>query len=111
MLNGRAFCEYHYARVGQNRRGMWLAMLILIIGLAAFVAAVFYAAPAMRTSLQRPLLIIVGFLLALVPALVWLGVFYLQDRVSRSRNDSSSVSLFWACTGGGDRPATDPKRV
>ncbi len=80
MLGGRAFCEDHYARVGQNRRGMWLAILILIIGLAAFVAAVFYAAPAVRTNLQGPLLTIVGLLLALVPAAVWLSVFYLQDR-------------------------------
>lgn len=81
MLGGRAFCEEHYLRVSQNRRGMWLAVLILIIGLALFVAGVFYAAQAARSSLQGAPLIIAGLLLALVPAAVWLIVFYLQDRV------------------------------
>ena len=39
MLGGRAFCEEHYARVGRNRRGAWVAMVALVIGLAAFMAA------------------------------------------------------------------------
>jgi len=80
MFGGRAFCDDHYARLGQNRRGMWLAMLVLIIGLAAFVAGVFFAAPALRTNLQGLWLTIAGLLLALVPAAAWLSVFYLQDR-------------------------------
>jgi len=80
MFGGRAFCDDHYARLGQNRRGMWLAMLVLIIGLAAFVAGVSFVAPALRTNLQGPWLIVVGLLLAMVPAAVWLSVFYLQDR-------------------------------
>lgn len=80
MFGGRAFCDDHYARLGQNRRGMWLAMLVLIIGLAAFVAGIFFAAPALRTNLQGPWLTIAGLLVALVPAAVWLSVFYLQDR-------------------------------
>lgn len=80
MLGGRAFCEEHYARVGGSRRGLWLAMLFLILGLALFVTAVFFAAPAVRDSLAGPALILVGLLLALVPAAIWLVVFYLQDR-------------------------------
>jgi RsiW-degrading membrane proteinase PrsW (M82 family) len=81
MLGGRVFCEDHYTRVRQNRRGMWLATLALIVGLVVFVAAVFFAAPALRETLQGPPLIIAGLLLALVPAAVWLIAFYLQDRV------------------------------
>ncbi len=80
MLGGRVFCEDHYARVGQSRRGMWMAMLALIVGLGLFVTAVFFAAPGIRGSLQGAPLILVGLLLALVPAAVWLIVFYLQDR-------------------------------
>jgi RsiW-degrading membrane proteinase PrsW (M82 family) len=67
--------------VGQSRRGAWLALLILIIGLALFVTAVYFAAPAVRGFLQGPALVLVGLLLALVPAAIWLTVFYLQDRV------------------------------
>jgi len=80
MFGGRAFCEEHYARLGRNRSAMWVAMLILILGLAAFVAAVFLLAPSVRDSLQGTPLLVVGLLLALVPAVIWLFVFYLQDR-------------------------------
>ncbi len=80
MLGGRAFCEEHYARVGRNRKGVWLAMVALVIGLALFVTAVFFAAPAIRGTLQGPALVLAGLILALVPAAVWLIVFYLQDR-------------------------------
>jgi protease PrsW len=81
MLGGRAFCDEHYARVGRSRPGLWLATLILIIGLGLFVTGVFFAAPAVRDSLQGPVLVLAGLLLALVPAAVWLVVFYLQDRI------------------------------
>lgn len=81
LLGGRVFCEEHYARVGQSRRGLWLASLALIVGLALFTAAVFFAAPTFReTVLQGPVLVLIGLLLALIPAAVWLVVFYLQDR-------------------------------
>lgn len=80
MLGGRVFCEEHYARVSQPRRGIWTATLVLIIGLALFVTAVFFAAPGMRGALQGAPLTLVGLLLALVPAAIWLLVFYLQDR-------------------------------
>jgi RsiW-degrading membrane proteinase PrsW (M82 family) len=78
MLGGRAFCDEHYGRVGQNRKGMWTAIAALIVGLAAFVAAVFFLAP--ENALSGPALVAVGLLLALVPAVIWLVVFYLQDR-------------------------------
>ncbi len=80
MLGGRVFCEEHYARVGQHRRGIWAATLALIVGLGLFVTAVFFAAPGIRDSLQGAPLVLIGLLLALVPAVVWLLVFYLQDR-------------------------------
>lgn len=78
MLGGRAFCDEHYGRVGRNRKGMWTAMAALIVGLAAFVAAVFFLAP--ENALSGTALVAVGLLLALVPAVIWLVVFYLQDR-------------------------------
>ena len=78
MLGGRAFCDEHFARVGRDRKGMWTAILVLIFGLAAFVAAVFFLAP--ENALTGPALVAVGLLLALVPAVIWLVVFYLQDR-------------------------------
>jgi RsiW-degrading membrane proteinase PrsW (M82 family) len=60
---------------------MWIASVALVAGLVLFVLAVFALAPLFRTGLQGAGLVIAGVVLALVPAAVWLGVFYLQDRV------------------------------
>lgn len=80
-VGGRIFCERHYAKLQQNRRSVWGASLALIVGLALFVLAMFWLAPALRNTLHGIPLIIAGLVLALVPAAVWLLVFYLQDRV------------------------------
>lgn len=80
LLGGRVFCEQHYAQVGRNRRGMWTATAALVLGLTAFVAIVFALAPSLRETLQGNALFIAGLVLALIPAVVWLAVFYLQDR-------------------------------
>lgn len=82
MVGGRAFCEKHYLRVGRDRRGVWGATLALIGGLALFVLAISSLAPLLRGgSLNGAPLLAVSLILALVPAILWLVVFYLQDRV------------------------------
>ncbi len=80
ILGSRAFCEKHYSRIGRDRRGLWMATLGLIAGLVLFVLAVQALAPALPGRLPPALLLIASLVLALVPAAVWLGVFYLQDR-------------------------------
>lgn len=80
-LGGRAYCARHYARVGRNRRGMWGATLALIAGLVLFVLGVNALAPGLSGRLGGAGLLIAGLALALVPAAVWLAVFYLQDRL------------------------------
>ncbi len=80
MLGGRAFCEKHYLNIGRDRRGLWGATLALIIGLALFVLAVSALAPLLRGNLSGAPLLVLSLLLALVPAILWLVVFYVQDR-------------------------------
>lgn len=80
-LAGRTFCERHYAALARERRGLWGATAALILGLAAFVALVFALAPTLAAALTGNALLLAGFVLALVPALLWLAVFYLQDRL------------------------------
>lgn len=80
-LGGRAYCARHYARVGRNRAGMWGATLALIAGLVLFVLGVNALAPKLSGNLGGTGLLIAGLVLALVPAAVWLAVFYLQDRL------------------------------
>jgi RsiW-degrading membrane proteinase PrsW (M82 family) len=82
MLGGRAFCERHYGRVGRNRRGVWTATLALVVGLVLFVLAMLaLSRTAALDGLQGNGRLIVGVVMALAPALVWLAVFYLQDQV------------------------------
>jgi protease PrsW len=81
MLGDRAYCEKHYRRAVQGRSGTWRATLGLIAGLLAFVALVSLIAPTIGGSIQGFGLIVAGLLLALVPAVIWLIVFYLQDRL------------------------------
>ncbi len=80
VVGSRAFCEKHYNRIGRNRPGLWAATAGLIVGLVLFVLAVQALAPAIRGGLQGTALLIASLVLALVPAAVWLAVFYLQDR-------------------------------
>jgi RsiW-degrading membrane proteinase PrsW (M82 family) len=81
MLGDRAYCEKHYRRALQGRSGTWQATLGLIAGLLAFVALVSLIAPTIGAAVQGFGLIVAGLLLALVPAVIWLIVFYLQDRL------------------------------
>ncbi|MGQ9767944.1 MAG: PrsW family intramembrane metalloprotease [Anaerolineae bacterium] len=81
IVGSRAFCEKHYDRIGRNRLGLWTATLGLVGGLVLFVLAIQALAPAVGAGLGGVALLIASIVLALVPAIVWLGVFYLQDRL------------------------------
>lgn len=81
-LGGRAYCERHFARVGHDRRGHWLASGALILGLAVFVVVameLFSLEP--FAGLTGAGLAAAGVVLALVPAALWLAFFYYQDRL------------------------------
>jgi RsiW-degrading membrane proteinase PrsW (M82 family) len=81
ILGGRAYCEQHYRRILQGRSGTWRATVGLIAGLLAFVGLVSLVAPAFGETLEGIGLVAVGVILALVPAVIWLVVFYVQDRL------------------------------
>lgn len=81
IVGSRAFCEKHYDRIGRNRLGLWTATLGLVGGLVLFALAIQALAPAVGAGLGGVALLIASIVLALVPAIVWLGVFYLQDRL------------------------------
>ena len=81
MLGGRAFCEEHYAAGGAEpaRAVARHARPDRRAGRCSSLPS-FSLAPAVRDSLQGPALVFAGLLLALVPAAIWMVVFYLQDR-------------------------------
>lgn len=81
MLGGRHFCERHYANVTRDRKGMWTATITLVGALVVFVLAVSALAPMLTSLFGAGGLVAEGVVLALIPALLWLGIFYLQDRL------------------------------
>ncbi len=80
-LGGRNFCERHYAKIARERQGMWGASLALVLGLVGFVLIMFALAPALPLWLQGDGLLLASIVLTLVPAIIWLAIFYLQDRL------------------------------
>jgi RsiW-degrading membrane proteinase PrsW (M82 family) len=76
---GRTYCAGCLAKVTRNRAGLWWASLLGVGALIAFVAIVAGIASATHPILQGLALDVVGAVLALVPAAIWLGFFYIQD--------------------------------
>lgn len=70
-----------YAKAARLRPGVWRSAVIALIALLVFVAAVVGIDMALQPQLSGFALLVVGIVLAVVPAVLWLIFFYLQDRV------------------------------
>lgn len=80
-IGRRSYCPVHYERLSRSRRSVWRSGVLNIVALVAFSLVV-----ALLASLTDPVpggagLVLAGLVLALVPALLWLGFFYAQDRL------------------------------
>ncbi len=80
-LGGRYYCETHYAKVTQDRRSVWASGVVQIVGVLVFVGAVALVVSRTELALDGAALVWGGIVLALVPALLWMGFFYQQDRL------------------------------
>lgn len=80
-LGGRWFCERHHQTATRERRGAWRSNLGLILALVVFVGLVYVLDAFLQPVFTPSTLLITGVLLAIVPALIWLAVFYQQDRL------------------------------
>jgi RsiW-degrading membrane proteinase PrsW (M82 family) len=80
-LGGRCYCEQHYAKATQDRRSIWASGVVQIVGVLVFVGIVAGLVSITGLTLDGTALVVVGIVLALVPALLWLGFFYQQDRL------------------------------
>ncbi len=78
-LGARPYCADCYAKVTRDRRSLWWASLVEVSALILLVALVAFFANLIHPRLGRTGLILLGIFLALVPALLWLVFFYLQD--------------------------------
>lgn len=79
-LGERSFCERHYNAVVHDRKGMWNATIVLIVLMLAFVFGVPLLPASLTQNLSQGGLIAEGVILALIPAVIWLVMFYLLDR-------------------------------
>lgn len=80
-LGGRYYCETHYAKVAQDRRSVWASGVVQIVGVLIFVGLVALIVSHTKLVLDGAALVWAGIVLALIPALLWLGFFYQQDRL------------------------------
>jgi protease PrsW len=69
------------AKAAVARRGVWRSELFAVVALLAFVGIVVAIDITFQPILQGSALLLLGLLLAVVPALLWLTFFYLQDRL------------------------------
>lgn len=80
IINGRAYCDKHFAMVNMPNPGLWRASLLQVAFMGVFSALLAYLASYLG-PLSRPALVAVGVFLALVPSALWLFYFYRQDRL------------------------------
>lgn len=80
-IGGRWFCDEHYAKATYKRSGALRSELLAVVGLLVFVAAVVGLDAALKPDLTGAALLVVGVVLAVVPAALWLIFFYQQDRL------------------------------
>jgi RsiW-degrading membrane proteinase PrsW (M82 family) len=80
-LGGRTYCDEHYRKVTRARPSVWRAGLGYILGQVAFVLIVDALIALVDPVLTGWPLVTAGVGVAVVPALIWLGLFYQQDRL------------------------------
>lgn len=73
--------DQRYAKASYQRKGVWRSELLAIVALLVFVAAIVGIDAALRPNLGGFSLLLVGIVLAIVPAFLWLAFFYFQDRL------------------------------
>ncbi|MFC2036971.1 PrsW family intramembrane metalloprotease [Chloroflexota bacterium] len=78
-LGRRAYCEEHYAKVSHNRGSVWRSSVVTIVALVVFAVLVATIAGTTDLALEGTVLVLAGVVLSVVPALLWLIFFYLQD--------------------------------
>ena len=81
IIGKRWFCADHYERATHERPGSWRAVLALVVALVVFVVVVYALDAAIKPVLTGTTLVLVGIVLAIVPAAIWMLFFYQQDRL------------------------------
>jgi RsiW-degrading membrane proteinase PrsW (M82 family) len=81
MIANRPYCAEHYARATLGSRGTWPALVVMLAGLFALGLLMLAFGSRVSDALDDRWLILVGLILAVLPTLLWLGVFRELDRL------------------------------
>lgn len=68
-------------RVAHSRTSIWVAAAITLAGLVIFTGVFYFLWPTFGENVDGALLIVLGLLMSVVPAALWLYLFYRQDRL------------------------------
>jgi RsiW-degrading membrane proteinase PrsW (M82 family) len=80
VVGGRPVCDEHLERATRRLGSLWRVDLATIAVVVVFVVAVYALDELLEPRLTGLPLLALSLVLALVPALVWLGFFYRRDR-------------------------------
>jgi RsiW-degrading membrane proteinase PrsW (M82 family) len=68
-------------RVAHNRSGLWVAIVITLVGLLVFTGIFNFILPNFGDNLSGVSLILAGLIFSLIPAAIWIYFFYRLDRL------------------------------
>jgi RsiW-degrading membrane proteinase PrsW (M82 family) len=68
-------------RVSRNHSGLWMAIAITVVGLLVFTGIFNFILPHFGDNLSGIPLILLGLIFSVIPALIWLYLFYRMDRL------------------------------
>ena len=81
MLGDRAYDVEHFERVTRENRAAALPILIEIGAVVVWSVVIAVLASALQPTFSTGGLVLIGIVLAVVPAAIWLLAFYQQDRL------------------------------
>jgi RsiW-degrading membrane proteinase PrsW (M82 family) len=81
VLGGRYYCDEHFARATMGSRGTWPSMVAMVLGLVALAFVMIILGDDISERVNHTALIAIGLAMAIIPALLWLGVFSRLDRL------------------------------
>lgn len=79
---GTHYCERCMHSIEQNgSRGLWIATIAMLVGLVALAAGLALLAPRLGSEITGTGRLFIGLVVTILPALLWLALFYQQDRL------------------------------
>jgi RsiW-degrading membrane proteinase PrsW (M82 family) len=80
-LGAYALCDQHFAQATRERPHVWRAQALAVAGLLGLVIVATLIGAVAGRSLSGTPLLVVGLVIAILPAAAWMVLFYREDRV------------------------------